>query len=48
MLSSTILLKLVKFKISNIQTHIEISKVLEHKKYQMMNQLNFNKTINNP
>lgn len=37
------LTKLLKHSYSNIQTHIDLGRVIEHKKYQMMNQINFNK-----
>jgi hypothetical protein len=43
MLNATKILKMIKFPSSTIQTYIDIGRVIEHKKYQMMNQINFNK-----
>jgi hypothetical protein len=41
------MMTLVKHSFSNLQTQIELGRVIEHKRYQMMNQMNFNKAAKN-
>lgn len=47
MFGATKLLKLIKAPISNIQAHIDMGRVIEHKKFQMMNQLSLSRSLNN-